>query len=314
MSSSEPSAKAQDLKAEANAEFGKENYLKAAALYSKAIKQDPESAVLFSNRSAALLKLKKVGKALEDAEECIKLRPEWEKGYFRKGAILEDQQQYDEALKVYQKALELNADSKDLNVKIRNVTRLMDNKAKGILPKEKKAKPTEDPTKASGFKFKEQKSDGVEPSAAQPEAPPQEDLGSEKVATFCSEYLQEVALELRDNGTTFTPMVHFLPGPNTASHEEQELHVRGVGAFDTPETLHGFIDYLRQQSTKLDAAAVFAVMPKPSIATPQLDSKQLDSTLQRKCWWIPLDEDGKPGVSCSIDADAFGPLPVMLRT
>lgn len=44
-----------------------------------------------SNRSASLLKLKKVTKALEDAEECIRLRPEWEKGYYRKAAVLEEQ-------------------------------------------------------------------------------------------------------------------------------------------------------------------------------------------------------------------------------
>jgi hypothetical protein len=39
------------------------------------------------------LKLKKVSKALEDADKCIELRPEWEKGYFRKGAVLEEQNQ-----------------------------------------------------------------------------------------------------------------------------------------------------------------------------------------------------------------------------
>ncbi len=43
-----------------------------------------------SNRSAALLKLNKVTKALEDAEKCIELRPDWDKGYFRKGNVLEE--------------------------------------------------------------------------------------------------------------------------------------------------------------------------------------------------------------------------------
>ena len=49
-----------------------------------------------SNRSAALLKLQKVAKALADAEHCLKLRPEWEKGYFRKGAALEAAEKFDE--------------------------------------------------------------------------------------------------------------------------------------------------------------------------------------------------------------------------
>ena len=49
-----------------------------------------------SNRSAALLKLNKVQKALVDAEECIKCKPDWEKGYFRKGNVLEATQKYDQ--------------------------------------------------------------------------------------------------------------------------------------------------------------------------------------------------------------------------
>jgi len=46
---------------------------------------------LGSNRSAALLQLSKVTKALQDAETCIRLRPDWEKGYFRKGSVLQHQ-------------------------------------------------------------------------------------------------------------------------------------------------------------------------------------------------------------------------------
>jgi len=42
-----------------------------------------------SNRSAALLSLHKVSKALSDAEECIRMRPDWDKGHFRKAAALE---------------------------------------------------------------------------------------------------------------------------------------------------------------------------------------------------------------------------------
>lgn len=72
-----------------NDEFRKGNYLKAAALYTRAIKEDPENAALYSNRSAALTHLNKLPKALADAEDCIRLRPDWDKGYFRKGAALE---------------------------------------------------------------------------------------------------------------------------------------------------------------------------------------------------------------------------------
>jgi stress-induced-phosphoprotein 1 len=46
-----------------------------------------------SNRSAALLKLNKLAKALSDAEECVKLDPTWDKGWMRKGMVLESQGQ-----------------------------------------------------------------------------------------------------------------------------------------------------------------------------------------------------------------------------
>ncbi|KAF5837562.1 hypothetical protein DUNSADRAFT_4198 [Dunaliella salina] len=79
------------LKDEGNKLFAAKEWLKSASKYTQAIKADPNNAVLYSNRSAALLKLLKVTKATEDADTCIKLKPEWEKGYFRKGAILEEQ-------------------------------------------------------------------------------------------------------------------------------------------------------------------------------------------------------------------------------
>ena len=49
-----------------------------------------------SNRSAALLQLSKTTKALADAEAAIRLRPEWEKGHWRKAAALELLERMDE--------------------------------------------------------------------------------------------------------------------------------------------------------------------------------------------------------------------------
>jgi tetratricopeptide (TPR) repeat protein len=85
-----PAAAPSGFREEGNEEFRRGNYLKAAAAYTKAMKEDPGSAALYSNRSAALAKLNKLPKALTDAEEAIRLAPEWDKGYFRKGAALEE--------------------------------------------------------------------------------------------------------------------------------------------------------------------------------------------------------------------------------
>ena len=56
---------------------GKEK--EAVEHYSSAIALDPTNHVFFSNRSAAYCKLEQYEKALEDAEECIKLNPTWSK-------------------------------------------------------------------------------------------------------------------------------------------------------------------------------------------------------------------------------------------
>ena len=59
------------FKDEGNVHFKAQEFLKAAASYTKAIKAEPGNHVFYSNRSQAFLKLSKVQKALEDAEKCI---------------------------------------------------------------------------------------------------------------------------------------------------------------------------------------------------------------------------------------------------
>jgi tetratricopeptide (TPR) repeat protein len=44
-----------------------------------AINIDPKNHVLYSNRSAAYASLKKYKEALEDAEKCIDIKPDWAK-------------------------------------------------------------------------------------------------------------------------------------------------------------------------------------------------------------------------------------------
>lgn len=93
MTNSSSEALQGSLKDQGNLLYKEGDFLKAAAAYTKAIKQDSANPVLFSNRSAALLKLNKLAKALADAEECVKLDPAWDKGWVRKGMVLECQGQ-----------------------------------------------------------------------------------------------------------------------------------------------------------------------------------------------------------------------------
>ena len=52
---------------------------------------------IFSNLSSCYLRLKNYSKALEYAELCIKVKPEWTKGYYRKGMVFLEQKNYVDA-------------------------------------------------------------------------------------------------------------------------------------------------------------------------------------------------------------------------
>jgi tetratricopeptide (TPR) repeat protein len=55
------------------------NYLAAIDLYTQAIEQNPTSAVYFSNRAAAHIKVEEHGSAMIDAGQAIKLDPKYVK-------------------------------------------------------------------------------------------------------------------------------------------------------------------------------------------------------------------------------------------
>eukprot|EP01025_Chloroclados_australasicus_P011487 TRINITY_DN14995_c0_g1_i1.p1 TRINITY_DN14995_c0_g1~~TRINITY_DN14995_c0_g1_i1.p1 ORF type:complete len:147 (-),score=16.32 TRINITY_DN14995_c0_g1_i1:258-698(-) len=116
----------ESLKAEGNSLFAAQEWLKAAAKYSSAIKifagDNDQLAILYSNRCAALTRLSKLSKALADADKCLELRPAWEKGCFRKGAALELMKDFVAALDTYQKGLEVSPENAELAQKVQRLT------------------------------------------------------------------------------------------------------------------------------------------------------------------------------------------------
>ncbi len=48
---------------------------------------DEKSHVLYSNRCTAYIALEQYEKAMEDADECVRLQPSWAKGYLRRGSV-----------------------------------------------------------------------------------------------------------------------------------------------------------------------------------------------------------------------------------
>ncbi|PNH04208.1 Protein STIP1 [Tetrabaena socialis] len=257
-----------------------------------------------SNRSAALLKLNKVSKALEDAEKCISLRPDWEKGYFRKAGVLEAQDRLLEALDVYQTAARLSADNKELGIKIRALSKLL------------KIKSTH-------------REDTLEACLAAAIA------GSDipRLAQFGRDMSASAMENLADSGLAFPPSVHFLPGPAAASHEEREEHIQAAHAFSNPDMYTDFVGGMRETAQRLDAAAVIAVVSRSTVAYPQvweqkgwplacgkqqgifvqLEVRSTSGSSARHAWFVPVGTDKTTGRPVPISAQDFAPLPTLFK-
>lgn len=83
------------------------NFTEALRCYTEGIALNPESQILYSNRSAAFLSLKRLPLALNDAKRAVELAPGWAKAYRRKASVLDAMKRYQEAKLVYEKALEV---------------------------------------------------------------------------------------------------------------------------------------------------------------------------------------------------------------
>lgn len=104
MATEEAKEEAASLKKEGNICFQDARYAEAVAAYTRSIELNPSDHLLFSNRSAAYLKLGESAiEALADAEKCIELAPTWSKGYSRQASALQELKRWDEAVVACQK-------------------------------------------------------------------------------------------------------------------------------------------------------------------------------------------------------------------
>eukprot|EP00949_MAST-11_sp_MAST-11-sp1_P002968 g2968.t1 len=98
---------AMECKQKGNAALSAKDFPTAILWYTEAIKKDPTQHVFYSNRSAAYLSKGDKELALADAEKCIELKPDWPKGYGRKGTALHRLGQFREAIKAYEDGLKV---------------------------------------------------------------------------------------------------------------------------------------------------------------------------------------------------------------
>uniref|UniRef100_A0A3P8R2T4 Tetratricopeptide repeat protein 28 n=1 Tax=Astatotilapia calliptera TaxID=8154 RepID=A0A3P8R2T4_ASTCA len=77
----------------------------AVRLYSEALTADPQNCILYSNRSAAYLRLGEYSTALDDAIKARLINPKWPKAYFRQGVALQYLGRHADALAAFASGL-----------------------------------------------------------------------------------------------------------------------------------------------------------------------------------------------------------------
>ncbi|PON79999.1 N-terminal acetyltransferase A, auxiliary subunit [Parasponia andersonii] len=280
--------KEKSLKDMGNEYFKEGNFLKAAALYTQAIKQDPNNSALYSNRAAAFLQLVKLNKALADAETTIQLSPEWEKGYFRKGCIFEGMERYDDALAAFQTALQFNPKSAEVSRKIKRISQLVKDK--------KRAQEVENlrsnvnmANNLDQLKIEMSKKCGSEE-------------GWEEIFSFLVETM-ETAVKSWHETSKLDPRVYFLLDKEKTDTDKYAPAVNIDKAFESPHTHSNCFSFLRQYAEDSFSRAACLVTPKSIISYPQVWKGQgprkwrhgqrdgffvqFETAFLRKLWFIP---------------------------
>jgi len=115
MSNKQQAAEAKD---KGNKFFSAKNYNDAISWYSKAIQLDSTDSAFYSNRAAAYMAVNKFEEALKDSESCIKAKPDWVKGHYRKGLALMSLNRHGEAVRAFERGLEVDPNNADIKGKV----------------------------------------------------------------------------------------------------------------------------------------------------------------------------------------------------
>ncbi|MCJ1396216.1 Hsp90 cochaperone [Xylographa bjoerkii] len=118
------------LKAEGNKAFAAKNFDEAVTKFTQAIELEPENHVLYSNRSGAYASLKNFDRALEDANKTTELRPDWAKGWGRKGSALHGTGDLVGALDAFEEAIKLDPANAQAKSGLAAVQRAIESEAK----------------------------------------------------------------------------------------------------------------------------------------------------------------------------------------
>ena len=143
-----------EWKDKGNKEFSAGNFEQAIKCFSEAISIDPNDHVFYSNRSACYASLKEYSKALEDANKCIALKPDWVRGYTRKALAEFYLEDYEAAVKTYENGLKIEPNNQGLKDGLEQTQQKMNEKKNpmaGLLSEENIAKLRSHPKTAHFF-------------------------------------------------------------------------------------------------------------------------------------------------------------------
>jgi len=116
---------AEEWKDKGNKDYQAGRYTESIKSYDKAVELDPTNHIYYSNRSAAYAGLTQWEKALDDATKCIQAKPDWGKGYFRKGVALLELRRYQEAVDSLKKGVEYDPSNADLKQRLKEAEEIL---------------------------------------------------------------------------------------------------------------------------------------------------------------------------------------------
>ncbi|KAK6850257.1 heat shock protein [Apiospora arundinis] len=122
---------ADELKAIGNKAIADKNFDEAVDAFTKAIALDGTNHVLYSNRSAAYASKKDWDNALKDAEKTTEIKPDWPRGWGRKGTALHGKGDLLGANDAYEEGLKHDPNNAGLKSSLASVTRAMEQEAGG---------------------------------------------------------------------------------------------------------------------------------------------------------------------------------------
>ncbi|CAP60167.1 uncharacterized protein PODANS_1_4830 [Podospora anserina S mat+] len=120
---------ADELKALGNKAIAAKNFDEAIDKFTQAIAIDPQNHILYSNRSAAYASKKDWDHALEDAQKTTELKPDWPKGWGRKGTALYGKGDLLGAHDAYEEGLKIDPNNAGMKNDLASVKRAMEAEA-----------------------------------------------------------------------------------------------------------------------------------------------------------------------------------------